>query len=374
MSTTNAQAASNQKKSRKKSVGKGIGIAFIIMAVLAMLLVVALIISVLVGVFVIYPSVKYNNAVDMMAEGSLVEAHEIFVDLDDYKDSAEKAKECTYIQATNAFEDCDYKAAYEIFAKLEDYKDSAEKATECKYNQATNAFDAADYETAHNIFCEIADYADSNEMAEKSLFLLHKANLASAHVGDVVEFGAYEQDADNSNGKETIEWIVLDVYGDSALLVSKYALDCKPYNNEKVDTTWASCSLRKWLNYEFYQDAFTQDYQSLILATKVSTYDNPLHNTTGGTNTTDRVFLLSYDEAFFYFSSNYDRELYPTEYALRMGVEASEQSTCWWWLRTPGIYNMDTCGVHIDGTVDDLGCYVDNAQAGVRPAIWVTID
>ncbi len=374
MSTTTTQNTNNPKKSRKKSVGKGIGIAFIIMAILAMFLVVALIISVLVGVFVIYPKVKYNNAVDMMTDGNLVEAHEIFVELDDYKDSAEKANECKYIQATNAFNDEDYEAAYDIFVELVDYKDSANKATECKYIQATNAFNYGDYEAAYNAFSKIKDYSDSSEMAEKSLFLLHKTNLANAYVGDVVQFGAYEQDADSSNGKEIIDWVVLDIYGDSALLVSKYALDCKPYNNEKVDTTWSNCSLRKWLNYEFYQEAFTEDYQDLILPTKVATYDNPLHNTTGGTNTTDDVFLLSYDEAYFYFSSNYDRKLYPTEYALRMGVETMEESTCWWWLRTPGIYNIDTCGVHVDGTVDDLGCYVDNAQAGVRPAIWVTID
>ena len=205
------------------------------------------------------------------------------------------------------------------------------------------------------------------------MFMLHKTNLSKASIGDTVQFGAYEQDADTSNGKETIEWIVLDVNGNRALLISKYALDCKAYNNAQIDVTWANCTLRDWLNDDFYNAAFSTDYQGLILATNVVTPDNPLHDTDGGVNTTDNVFLLSYGEAGRYFSSNASRIATPTKYARAMGIETINETNCWWWLRTPGIYNVDVCGVHDHGGLDDLGCYVDNTQAGVRPAIWVTV-
>ncbi len=49
-------------------------------------------------------------------------------------------------------------------------------------------------------------------------------------VGDIVNFGHYEQDGNTANGKEEIEWEVLKVESDRMLVISKYALDCKKYN------------------------------------------------------------------------------------------------------------------------------------------------
>ena len=49
-------------------------------------------------------------------------------------------------------------------------------------------------------------------------------------VGSSVYFGSYEQDNDTEDGAEPIEWLVLAVDNDKALLLSRYALDCQPYN------------------------------------------------------------------------------------------------------------------------------------------------
>ena len=57
-------------------------------------------------------------------------------------------------------------------------------------------------------------------------------------VGSIVRFGDYEQDNDEGNGEEPIEWIVLDVDGDRALLLSRYALDAQPYNTYTKRITW----------------------------------------------------------------------------------------------------------------------------------------
>ena len=50
------------------------------------------------------------------------------------------------------------------------------------------------------------------------------------------------------DGQAPIEWIVLDWQEDRALLLSKYALDAKPFHEvEDRAVTWAECTLRAWL-------------------------------------------------------------------------------------------------------------------------------
>lgn len=72
-----------------------------------------------------------------------------------------------------------------------------------------------------------------------------------------MSFGKYEQDNNTSNGKEKIEWLVLEVKDGKALVISKYALDCKPYNTSSTNVTWETCSLRNWLNNDFINSAFS---------------------------------------------------------------------------------------------------------------------
>lgn len=81
----------------------------------------------------------------------------------------------------------------------------------------------------------------------------------TAEVGDVVYFGRFEQDLYTKNGKEKIEWQVLDKKGNKALLVSKYLLDVRPYNKKEKAITWKKCTLRKWMNKEFFNTAFSEE-------------------------------------------------------------------------------------------------------------------
>lgn len=61
---------------------------------------------------------------------------------------------------------------------------------------------------------------------------------AALAAGDCVAFGRYEQDNDSSNGPETIEWTVLDVQGDQALLLSRFPLEQVPYKDSREGTNW----------------------------------------------------------------------------------------------------------------------------------------
>ena len=51
--------------------------------------------------------------------------------------------------------------------------------------------------------------------------------LDKIFVGADYAFGSYEQDNDVSNGKESINWIVLEKSGNKLMLITEYALDAK---------------------------------------------------------------------------------------------------------------------------------------------------
>ena len=97
----------------------------------------------------------------------------------------------------------------------------------------------------------------------------------SLSVGDIIKFGNYF--INDNKTKEPIEWQVLEVSNDKALLITKDAIDCKPYNNERRDITWEDCSLRQWLNNEFINQAFSKEEQNEIILTNSSF---PLENLT----------------------------------------------------------------------------------------------
>ena len=113
----------------------------------------------------------------------------------------------------------------------------------------------------------------------------------SLSVGYIIKFGNYY--INDSKNKEPIEWRVLEVSNDRALLITKDAIDRKPYNNELRDITWEECSLRQWLNYEFINQAFSKEEQNEIILTNISNPNNARYGTRGGNNTQDKIFLLS---------------------------------------------------------------------------------
>ncbi len=198
--------------------------------------------------------------------------------------------------------------------------------------------------------------------------------LSKPDVGDTIVFGAYEQDNDLLNGKEEIEWIVLAKEEDRILVVSRYALDCRPYNTAFLPVTWETCALRGWLNGEFLNEAFRPEEQARIAPASVGADVNPEYAVDPGGVTEDRVFLLSMREAETYFPSDEARQCALTAYAVA-GKFRSNSGNCWWWLRTPGCDTVYASGVAPNGTVSGYGgrIYTDRDGSAVRPAIWITI-
>lgn len=197
---------------------------------------------------------------------------------------------------------------------------------------------------------------------------------SQAYKGSVVTYGSYEQDNNYYNGSESIQWVVIRVAGDKVLLVSLYGLDSKPYNNTYTNVTWASCSLRSWLNDTFYNTAFSSSEKAGIAYVRLTNDNNPTYHTAGGVNTSDHVFILSYSETLKYLPKEY-RAATATAYAAR-NTSSKAWTSSRWWMRTPAKYHDDALYVNNSGIIYDAeGQRVDggNQFFTVRPAMWVHI-
>lgn len=203
-----------------------------------------------------------------------------------------------------------------------------------------------------------------------------KSPFADVKKGDIVTFGTYEQDDLTRNGAEPIEWIVLAVEGDQALLLSRYVLDCMYFNSTgRGGVNWEESDLREWMNEEFYEDAFTDEEKDWIYLTDVANgrVDYGAHKN----DTQDYVFALSAVEVRDYLSKKALCAAEPTDYALAEGVQQNKNNKCsWWWLRTNGQKNDRIIVMFSSGTLSSEGQHkhVTDAVGGVRPAMWVSVD
>ncbi len=220
-------------------------------------------------------------------------------------------------------------------------------------------------------------------------FAEQKGRVISPNIRDIVLFGHYEQDNDISNGKEIIEWIVLDVQEDQALLLSKHGLDKMDYGTRNAGTAWEKSVVRKWLNKNFLNEAFTAEEQKAILMTNVDNskkQGNSEWKTKGGKNTKDKLFLLSYHEAFEqYFTSDEERLCTPTDYVdpynyrrtlFFDAVKVEGRATYIWWLRSPGLYQTTVTNVSEEGrwrASSPTPKGTNHQQHMVRPAMWVDL-
>ena len=169
--------------------------------------------------------------------------------------------------------------------------------------------------------------------------------------GDIVILGSYEQDNNPANGREPIEWIVLDAQSEKALLVSAAVLDTQAYHNSLEDISWEDCTIRSWLNYYFLNTAFTTAEQKQILTATVPSDKNPRNSTDPGNITNDKVFLLSYHEAVKHFASDADRQCTATAYVKAQANydDNLEKETYSWWLRSPSYAQFLTDWVDNEG-------------------------
>jgi len=255
-----------------------------------------------------------------------------------------------YKKAISLIDAGEYDAAYAILEEI----GNTEAIVANKYNRAMECIDAQNYETALMLLNGLG-YKDSVKQYYRLLF-------SKVTVGDTIVFGSYELDDNATNGKEGIEWLVLAKEDDTILVISRYGVDWQKYNGEETSTSWEKCTLRSWLNHDFFYSAFSEKEQTIILTTTVSADENPEYNVNPGSDTQDKMFLLSILEADKYFNSNRERT-----------CRFIAQDAWFWWLRSPGETLDNAATVDRDGSINKEGAQVNIVNILVRPAMWIDL-
>ena len=227
---------------------------------------------------------------------------------------------------------------------------------------------------------------EKSQCSDEGIMQKVKKQCEVTQGGKCIVFGHYPQ---TKEGKDNtpIEWMILDHNGQRALVVSEYGLDAQPYNITGDAATWETCTLRTWLNGTFYNKAFSSAEQTAILTTNVDNSKKQCYggwDTSGGNDTQDKVFLLSYAEANKYFGVTYDNSnnmksrVAPTAYAIAQGAyidsddKADDDNDIGWWLRSPGTYQE--CAAHVNADGFHFNYNVANDSGSVRPALWVNLE
>jgi len=205
----------------------------------------------------------------------------------------------------------------------------------------------------------------TKEIPEQSKVDPLKTKLQLPQIGSVQSFGGYN-------------WQVLDldIRSGQALLLSELILEKRPYHKEQLNITWENCTLRYYLNNNFYSKLSIND-RNRITQRNIANYDNPWFGIKGGNNTSDKIFLLSIEEMVQYLGDSGQLQSKPNEWWIidqyndtRIAQDADGVAS-WWWLRSPGNYSGATVVVYGDGRVDISGYGVGLASGGVRPALWL---
>ncbi|GEM_PF-3704751 len=277
----------------------------------------------------ILPSIKYNNAVDLMENNNYINAAERFKVLNHFKDSASKWQECEYKQANIYLTEEKYREAVLLLEKIGSYKDSGK--------------------------------------------LIKQYKFYKLKIGELINFGVYEQDNAIYNGSESISWRVLAIEESKVLLLSEKCLDCVKF--DYYNSQWELSDLRKWLNANFINTAFTSEEKSKIVSVTLKNEDSKTfgyYSNYSKDDTIDKIFLLSENE-FLYYSKALNLSAKPTAYAISKGASVNlDKGTCYWWLRTAHVYKAEIIAVLPTNEILPFDANVK--YIGVRPAIWIKLD
>ena len=201
--------------------------------------------------------------------------------------------------------------------------------------------------------------------------------------GQVISLGRYPQGA---NGEvQPIEWQVLEVEDDRALLLSRHVLDCAPYHSEQTVVRWENSRLRQWLLEDFMSAAFSEGDLAHICRPEAA--NDPagellwqmfgMETTTG--TISDPVFLLAQADILRLFPGGDNMFCPGAGAAMTPWVAANHPDMdemnghVSWWLRSSFNSMPFACIVSPVESNGVSGISPYTAQ-GVRPAVWVRLN
>ena len=189
-----------------------------------------------------------------------------------------------------------------------------------------------------------------------SMMVPAMADGASVQAGQSMAFGHFDQDYP----QQSISWKVLAVNGDTAVLLSEQALECRMY--DKASSEWSKSSLCKWLNGTFLVNAFTADERQLMT-----------RDLDGNSVFIPTVQDMT-NEAFGFFSkkdaADGSRSAKGTSHATANGLWTNKNGECSYFTRTAA-NSGDVYQVRTDGTIGVATVERDNV--GVRVMIYVKV-
>jgi hypothetical protein len=198
-------------------------------------------------------------------------------------------------------------------------------------------------------------------------------------VGDKIVFDKYE-------------WRVLDIQNNTALIITEDIIEQRAYHEAYKDITWADCSLRNYLNGEFY-NKFTAVDKSRISPITNKNPDNQWYGSKGGVDTRDSIFLLSLEEVTCLYFGDSSSKLFSPGKNQRYWFERKDENNSkriarlednkwswWWWTRSPGRVSVKAVYIHGDGNIGIQGNNIlkgniadGKCLGGVRPALWLKL-
>jgi len=274
--------------------------------------------------------------------------------------------------------------------------------TGCGKNSVLSSSQTTEAPSARTTNTSSASSASPTEPADNS-------SIKNVNVGDVIKFGNYD-------------WMILAIENGQALLLSKYVLEYVPYHevpgvNDDGNWTdtenntwqawydenhvvlkdfngyayynsglaWENCTLRSYLNNDFYNQ-FAAESKLKIISVINETPDvdgvlfDKRYSSDGGAATTDSIFCLSNEEIIKYLSPTKGRDAYDSNdvyYGEMLKATDLSGKDASWWSRSPGYSHFGTASYVYFGKLCTDGwetykCVADGT--GVRPAMWIQID
>ncbi len=177
------------------------------------------------------------------------------------------------------------------------------------------------------------------------------------------------------------------------MIITEHIIEQRSYHNVYKDITWADCSLRKYLNGEFY-DKFNTTDKSRIIPVINKNHDNQWYGSNGGADTQDSIFILSIEEAVCQYFGDSSSKLHNPGKNQRYWFQRKDENNSkriarlepdkggiwWWWLRSPGRVNIKAVYIHGDGNIGIQGNNIlkgnisdGRCTGGVRPALWLKL-
>lgn len=333
---------------------------------------------------VITPMLRYDEAMELINNGSYSDGYAILTELGRDEEINDNKRQ----RAQEYLEKEDYDKAYGLLGEVGDFekanksilervsalveeekhseavalvgKYSFEGFDDMKLERAESLINDSEYDEAYillsgNDSSAFKDKRNSIRNVSPTLRFLDKKK------GDIVTFGELDIDGNTGNGSEKLEWKIIDEDGDSYLVLCESFIDALAFDGAAVGASWSKSLIRKVLNLSYFERAFSAKEKEIIIEKNVHADSNPSYETDPGTDSTSSLFILSCNEL---------NRLLPDKSSRIISGSGSELATHNWWLRTPGVQNGNITFVDEEGNINLEGAPA-NMPFNVRPAMWV---